>query len=768
MQPLRRLVENSTVKSTVFFTRKPVNSKCYVGQYNTPVRSLSSSIRHTATRSHSLRWMSAGVICASVLGASLFTTTAVHADSPSNNRGKSSFAGFRLEEVRKHGRDADEKWITKGNKVYNITDWIPGHPGGEVILRAVGGPVDQYWNIFTIHKKQEVYDILDSFYIGDVDPQDLVDGKVPVGHVDDPFKNDPKRDERLIVHSSRPCNAETPAEGLNAFITPDDLFYVRQHMWVPDVNEKSHKLVIESYDGEEKEYSLQDLKDKFKEVNITATLQCSGNRRRHMTEEARSTNGLQWESGAISTAEWTGVRLRDVLKDAGVDIDELPDDVRHVQFVGAEAYGASIPVEKAVDRFGDVLLVYKMNDKPLALDHGYPLRLLAPGNVAARSVKWINRIRLSDEESTSQWQRRDYKCFGPNVGSSNADWDSAPAIQETPVQSAITSLRDISPHSAPDSKLLQVYGLEEDSIAVEGYSYAGGGRKIIRVDVSADDGRTWHQAELLPDQSKGAKAWAWTRWRWVLPRQQAGRCFVVKAVDEAYNTQPAEIQSEAHVDLEDAQSFPLVYMSRNQQVLVLILEVVGTRCVATSQKRLALAVIDFLSNSLKDGTVSAEDGESIEIAKSCIADTFHVDPSDQTALKDAIGDQSLLSIYGVYEKLKGKNSTAPMPGAAAAAGGTKPSGNPTPSGSGPTPTNPEAESFKSQGNAAMQAKDYPKAIDLYTKAVTLSPTNPIYLSNRAAAYSASHKHAEACADAELAVSADPKYTKAWSRLGLAR
>ncbi|KAI4125186.1 MAG: hypothetical protein LQ338_004410 [Usnochroma carphineum] len=482
------------------------------------------------------------ILISAFAAAAVFYASTVQAEAPSRDDGDTQPPFIRLDEVRKHGRDAQEKWITKGNKVYNITNWIPGHPGGEVILRAVGGPVDQYWNIFTIHKKQDVYDILDTFYIGEVDPRDLVDGKVPVEHVDDPFKNDPKRDERLIVHSARPFNAETPEEALNSFITPDGLFYVRQHMWVPEVDDAAHKLVVELADGEEKEYSLDDIKKRFKEVTVTATLQCSGNRRKHMTEESRSTNGLQWGAGAISNAEWTGVRLRDVLKDAGVQIDDLPEEIKHIQFVGAEAYGASIPVEKAVDKLGDVLLVYKMNDKPLAPDHGYPLRLVVPGNVAARSVKWLSRIRTSDEESPSQWQRRDYKCFGPNVGG-NPDWDSAPAIQETPVQSAITSLRDISPHSAQDSRLLQVYGLEEDSIAVEGYSYAGGGRRIIRVDVSANNGRTWQQAELLPSESKGAKAWAWTRWRWVLPRSQAGRCFVVKAVDEAYNTQPSDYEA---------------------------------------------------------------------------------------------------------------------------------------------------------------------------------------------------------------------------------
>lgn len=142
-------------------------------------------------------------------------------------------------------------------------------------------------------------------------------------------------------------------------------------------------------------------------------------------------------------------------------------------------------------------------------------------------------------------------------------------------------------------------------------------------------------------------------------------------------------------------------------------------------------------------------------------------------MTDAIGGQSLLSIYGVYEKLKGKSTASTSSSSASEA---RPSTPNLPKTSGPTPgatqsgteTKPEAEAFKSQGNAAMQRKDYQTAIDFYSKAIAITPLNPIYLSNRAAAYSASHKHAEAQTDAEMAVAADPKYTKAWSRLGLAR
>ncbi|OJD38779.1 hsc70 cochaperone [Diplodia corticola] len=195
-----------------------------------------------------------------------------------------------------------------------------------------------------------------------------------------------------------------------------------------------------------------------------------------------------------------------------------------------------------------------------------------------------------------------------------------------------------------------------------------------------------------------------------------------------------------------------------------------------SKKRLALAIIDFLNTSTRDGTLSAEDSESIEIATNCIAESFHVDPSDTAATADALGGQNLASIYSVYEKLKGR-TTPSTEGASSAKEGrpSTPTATTTASASASASTSgaadskkTEAERLKGLGNAAMQKKDYDTAIAFYTQALDLVPLNPIYLSNRAAAYSGASRHRDARQDAEMATAADPAYTKAWSRLGLAR
>lgn len=507
-----------------------------------PTRSMGSTNRTRQRAIPTVAYIGCAILGGGILAASSRCWVPVaHAEAPSRSEPRRL---IRLDEVKEHGRGAQRKWVIRGTRVFDITDWIDAHPGGPVILRAVGGSIDKYWDIFTIHKSQDIYDILEGYLIGDIDPRDLIDGNVPESDVQDPFVSDPSRDPCLLQHTRKPCNAETPADYLDSFITPNEKFYVRNHLWVPESDEKSHILTVEMPDGTEKEYSLADLKSKFRSFRITATLQCSGNRRKHMSAGARPATGLPWDVGAISNADWTGVRLRDVVEDAGFSVDEWdPEEVKHVHFIGAEAYGASIPIAKALDPRGDVILAYEMGGKPLPLDHGYPLRVLVPGHTAARSVKWLEKIVLSDEESPSQWQQRDYKCFGPNQAAKDVDWSSAPAIQETPVQSAITSVREVSSSSDKGRREQQIHGLKEDAVKVEGYAFSGGGREIVRVDVSADGGKNWQQAVLLPDDSQGHKNWAWKRWEMTVPKSAVGKEIVVKAVDDSYNVQPESYEA---------------------------------------------------------------------------------------------------------------------------------------------------------------------------------------------------------------------------------
>ncbi|CAK0769681.1 hypothetical protein CVIRNUC_003692 [Coccomyxa viridis] len=395
-------------------------------------------------------------------------------------------ATYSQEDVAEHDSPEKEVWVSYEGGVYNVTDFLEMHPGGaQRLMMAAGGAIDPFWAMYAQHKTAEVRELLEGYRIGN-----LVGGAQQT--YGDPYANEPKRHGALIVRSQQPFNAETPVEFLSqAKLTPNDLFYVRNHLPVPKVDSESWKVSVKGEGMRQVELSLEDLESKFKKHTVTCTLQCTGNRR-DMFNGVKSVQGLEWSAGAIGTAEFAGARLSDVLAYAGLTEDSL-GEVEHIQFEGLDSdisgtcYGASIPVMKALSRQDDVILAYEMNGQEIPPDHGYPVRVVAPGITGARSVKWLARIIAHREESGSHWQQKDYKSFSPNVDWDNVDWGSAPAVQETNVQSAIC---------VPQQG--QTVDASDEEIEVQGYAYSGGGQGIIRVDVTADDGETWITADLSP------------------------------------------------------------------------------------------------------------------------------------------------------------------------------------------------------------------------------------------------------------------------------
>lgn len=278
--------------------------------------------------------------------------------------------------------------------------------------------------------------------------------------------------------------------------------------------------------------SVEELKKKYKSYTIGSVIQCAGNRRADMNQY-KKVQGLMWEGTAISNAEWTGVRLRDLLADAGIDV--FDDKIKHVHFEGADVdptgtpYGASIPIEKA--RGDEVIVAYHMNGVDIPRDHGAPLRVIVPGNVGARQVKWLRKIIVSEKESDSHWQQKDYRAFSPavNIGD-ELKWNTVPSIQEYPVQCAICS-------PAPNTKVDR----GDETVDISGYAWSGGGRGIIRIEVSVDGGETWNSVEMEQEEKQDQEhMYAWTLFKAEVKIPPGVKEFniIAKAVDRAYNTQP--------------------------------------------------------------------------------------------------------------------------------------------------------------------------------------------------------------------------------------
>ncbi|XP_059611744.1 sulfite oxidase, mitochondrial isoform X2 [Phlebotomus argentipes] len=436
---------------------------------------------------------------------------------------------YKIEEISEHNNEKTGIWVTYGIGVYDVTDFVPKHPGSDKVMLAAGAAIDPFWHIFQQHNTPEVLTLLESFRIGNLNPEDQVSTK----DMGDPWSGEPRRHPILKPAAQKPFNAEPPPSMLiDSFITP------KNHLPVPEIDEKTYELEFE-VEGVKKvtKMTMKDLK-KLPRHTVTAVVMCGGNRRSEM-DSVKKVKGLFWGPSAVGNAEWTGVKLCDILNKLGVKSDE----VRHVHFEGLDTdptstfYAASIPLAKAMDPRGDVLLAYEMNGQPLSKDHGFPVRAIVPGTVGARNVKWLGRVYVSSEESDSHWQQKDYKGFSPSTDWDTVDFSKSPAIQHMPVTSAIC-------YPTPGEKVK----VENGHITVKGYAWSGGGCRIVRVDLTCDGGNSWHVAELEQEdltKAPAGRAWSWTLWTAKIPVPNKAKEVEIwsKAVDSNYNVQPESFEN---------------------------------------------------------------------------------------------------------------------------------------------------------------------------------------------------------------------------------
>jgi len=338
-----------------------------------------------------------------------------------------------------------------------------------------------------------------------------------------------KRDD-MIVHESDPYNAEpAPSALAEKMLTPLDSFYGRNHGPVPVIDPRAWRLRIGGLAEHDLDLSLEDLHGRFAPQTITATLQCAGNRRADLMEVRDIPGEAPWGPGATSTAEWTGVSLAEVLRTAGPR-----PGATHVAFSAPDispaahppqAYGGSVPLAKALA--GEVLLAWAMNGQPLPPVHGGPVRVVVPGYIGARSVKWVERITLQDHPSDNYFQATAYRLLPAEADPAATGPGDGLSLGAVAVNSAI--LR-------PGDGTVLPAGPAE----VAGYAFAGDDRGIARVDVSADGGQTWQQASLGPD----AGPWAWRQWQATIDVPAGKTEIIARAWDTSAAAQP---ESPAHL-----------------------------------------------------------------------------------------------------------------------------------------------------------------------------------------------------------------------------
>ena len=264
----------------------------------------------------------------------------------------------------------------------------------------------------------------------------------------------------------------------------------------------------------------------------STAIQCSAvstrdNQRNELAALQPIPGEIPWGADAMSTAIWRGVPLREVLLAAGIK-----SRARHVAFLGLDTierggepigFGGPIPIEKAMS--AEKLLAYEMNDDPLPLLHGFPLRIMVPGYIGARSVKWVTNIHVQEHPSTNYFQQHAYKRFPVHVQAESADWTTGQMLGELPLNAVICHPQE-GEH------------LAAGPVHIEGYAITGAGDQIERVELSVDEGTTWTPATIL----KPSSAWTWQFWEATLHLPAGTYQLAVRAWDSAGRTQPQDIR----------------------------------------------------------------------------------------------------------------------------------------------------------------------------------------------------------------------------------
>jgi DMSO/TMAO reductase YedYZ molybdopterin-dependent catalytic subunit len=313
----------------------------------------------------------------------------------------------------------------------------------------------------------------------------------------------------MIILNDKPLNAEPPPHFLDDSITPYKNMFVRNNGIPPvNVDAATWKLNIEGESAKQSvTLSIADLKKKFKAYTYQIQLECGGNGRSEFNPPAK---GNQWRVGAISCAEWTGARLRDVLEYVGVK-----DDAVYIGYYGADTHvsgdpkkvviSRGVPIAKAME--DESLIAWAMNGQEIPPLHGYPLRLVTGGWPASTCGKWLNRIVIRNKvHDGPKMTGMSYRVPGyPVAPGTKVPEEDMVIIESMPVKSIVTSPKSgtIAPTGKP--------------VEIRGHAWAGD-LSIKAMDISIDFGATWQPCELKPPHNR----LAWQDWSAKTSFPQAG------------------------------------------------------------------------------------------------------------------------------------------------------------------------------------------------------------------------------------------------------